>query len=61
MIWPDGYPDESSNAAWVATGRPPLVFDPPGVTGDALVGWADYRGVGKSSRLMGSFEWKRQK
>ena len=29
MIWPDGYPDESSNAAWVATGRPPLVFDPP--------------------------------
>jgi len=30
-------------------------------TGDALVGWADYRGIGKSSRLMGSFEWKRQK
>jgi hypothetical protein len=29
MIWPDGYPDESSNAAWVATGKPPLVFDPP--------------------------------
>jgi len=29
MIWPDGYPDESTNAAWVATGRPPLVFDPP--------------------------------
>ena len=30
-------------------------------TGDALVGWADYRGIGKSSRLMGSFELKRQK
>jgi trehalose utilization protein len=30
MIWPDGYGnDESSNAAWVATGRPKLVFEPP--------------------------------
>src|ERR1044071_4858956 len=30
MLWPDGYGgDESSNAAWVATGRPKLVFDPP--------------------------------
>src|SRR3954452_20408491 len=30
MIWPDGYGgDESSNAAWVATGKPKLVFDPP--------------------------------
>src|SRR5438270_12502960 len=30
MIWPNGYGgDESSNAAWVATGRPKLVFDPP--------------------------------
>jgi hypothetical protein len=30
MIWPDGYgPDESSNAAWVATGRPKLVSEPP--------------------------------
>jgi type 1 glutamine amidotransferase len=29
MIWPDGYPDESSNAAWVATGKPKLNFDPP--------------------------------
>src|ERR1044071_4827531 len=29
MIWPDGYGDEGSNAAWVATGRPKLVFDPP--------------------------------
>src|SRR5689334_9289299 len=30
MIWPDGYGgDESTNAAWVATGRPKLVFDPP--------------------------------
>jgi len=28
MIWPDGYPDETSNAAWVATGRPKLVSDP---------------------------------
>jgi hypothetical protein len=25
------------------------------------VGWADYRGIAKSSRLMGSFELKRQK
>jgi hypothetical protein len=29
MIWPDGYADETSNAAWVATGRPKLVFEPP--------------------------------
>src|SRR5215472_1259358 len=30
MIWPDGYGgDESTNAAWVATGRSKLVFDPP--------------------------------
>ncbi|HYW48816.1 MAG TPA: ThuA domain-containing protein [Bryobacteraceae bacterium] len=30
MLWPDGYGgDESTNAAWVATGRPKLVFDPP--------------------------------
>lgn len=29
MIWPDGYPDETTNAAWVAGGKPPLKFDPP--------------------------------
>jgi len=30
MLWPDGYGgDESSNAGWVATGRPKLVSDPP--------------------------------
>jgi hypothetical protein len=29
MNWPDGYPDETSNAGWVATGKPKLVFDPP--------------------------------
>jgi hypothetical protein len=29
MIWPDGYPDETTNAGWVSTGRPPLTFDPP--------------------------------
>ncbi|MEX2264311.1 MAG: ThuA domain-containing protein [Bryobacteraceae bacterium] len=29
MIWPDGYPDETTNAAWVNTGKPKLVFDPP--------------------------------
>ncbi len=29
MIWPDGYPDESTNAAWVATGRPKLISEPP--------------------------------
>ncbi|MCS7024671.1 MAG: ThuA domain-containing protein [Bryobacteraceae bacterium] len=29
MIWPDGYPDESTNAGWLATGRPALEFDPP--------------------------------
>ena len=29
MIWPDGYPDETTNAAWVATNRPKLVSVPP--------------------------------
>lgn len=29
MIWPEGYPNETTNAAWVATGKPPLKFDPP--------------------------------
>jgi hypothetical protein len=29
MIWPDGYPDESTTAGWVAGGKPPLVSDPP--------------------------------
>lgn len=29
MIWPDGYPSEASNAAWVANGRPELVSEPP--------------------------------
>jgi type 1 glutamine amidotransferase len=28
MIWPDGYPDENTNAAWVATGKPKLVSEP---------------------------------
>src|SRR5450432_3641995 len=28
MLWPNGYSDESSNAAYVATGRPPLVSEP---------------------------------
>jgi len=29
FIWPDGYPDESTNAAWVNTGKPKIVSDPP--------------------------------
>ena len=29
MLWPDGYQDESSNAGYVATGRPPIVSEPP--------------------------------
>jgi hypothetical protein len=33
MIWPDGYPDENTNAAWVATGRPKLVSEPPAPSG----------------------------
>ena len=28
MIWPDGYPDENTNAAWVATGKPKLISEP---------------------------------
>ena len=29
MIWPDGYPDETTNAGWVSTGKPKLVSEPP--------------------------------
>src|SRR5580692_9664082 len=29
MNWPNGYPDESTTAGWVAGGKPPLVSDPP--------------------------------
>lgn len=29
MTWPDGYGDETTNAAWVNTGKPPLKSDPP--------------------------------
>lgn len=29
MIWPDGYPDETTNAAWVNTGKPEMISDPP--------------------------------
>lgn len=29
MTWPDGYSDENSNAGYVATGKPPIVSDPP--------------------------------
>ncbi len=29
MIWPEGYPDEGTNAAWVNQGRTRLVSDPP--------------------------------
>jgi hypothetical protein len=29
MIWPDGYPDESSNAGYVHTGSPAIVSEPP--------------------------------
>jgi hypothetical protein len=29
MIWPDGYPDESTNAGWLTSGKPKLVSEPP--------------------------------
>jgi hypothetical protein len=29
MNWPDGYPDQSTNAGWVAAGKPTIVSDPP--------------------------------
>ena len=46
MIWPDGYGgDESTNAAWVATNRPKLVFDPtaPGKSEAAILDQAGAR------------------
>ncbi len=33
MIWPEGYPDETSNAGWVATNKPKLNSDPPPAMG----------------------------
>lgn len=29
MNWPDGYPDQSTNAGWVAAGKPTIISDPP--------------------------------
>lgn len=29
MAWPDGYPDEGTNAGWVNGGKVPLVSEPP--------------------------------
>jgi hypothetical protein len=29
MIWPDGYPDESSNAGWHSSGSPKMISEPP--------------------------------
>jgi hypothetical protein len=29
MTWPDGYPDETSNAGWVGTGSPKIISVPP--------------------------------
>ncbi|MBI3684419.1 MAG: ThuA domain-containing protein [Acidobacteria bacterium] len=29
MTWPDGYPDESTNAAYVGQGKPKIVSEPP--------------------------------
>ena len=29
MIWPDGYPNEATNAGWFTSGKPELVSDPP--------------------------------
>ena len=29
MNWPDGYPDETTNAGWLTSGKPKMVSDPP--------------------------------
>jgi hypothetical protein len=29
MIWPNGYPDESTNAGYLRTGSPPIASEPP--------------------------------
>lgn len=29
MVWPDGYPNERTNAGWLATGSPELISEPP--------------------------------
>lgn len=51
MIWPEGYGgDESTNAAWVATGRPKLTFDPPVVSPKAKPEFWIKPGQGKAVR-----------
>ena len=29
MSWPNGYPDETTNAGWLRSGQPKLISDPP--------------------------------
>ena len=50
MIWPDGYPDENTNAAWVATGKPELKSDPPVPKGTTKPQFWIQPGQGKSVR-----------
>lgn len=35
MVWPEGYPNERTNAAWLATGTPELISQPPVPATDA--------------------------
>ncbi|MBK9166525.1 MAG: ThuA domain-containing protein [Bryobacterales bacterium] len=50
MIWPDGYPDENTNAAWVATGKPELKSDPPVPKGTTKAQYWIQPGQGKAVR-----------
>ncbi|MBI1353760.1 MAG: ThuA domain-containing protein [Acidobacteria bacterium] len=48
MIWPDGYPNETTNAAWVATGKPELKSEPPVDVGDPKPAFWMQPGQGKA-------------
>ena len=48
MIWPDGYPNETTNAAWVATGKPELKSDPPVDVGNPKPAFWIQPGQGKA-------------
>ena len=59
MIWPDGYPDESTNAGWVATGKPKLISDPAVPATDAKSAFWMKPEQGKAVRNFGIMAGRR--
>ena len=60
MLWPDGYADESSNAGYVATGRPPIVSEPPVPKTEAKQQFWITTGQGKAVRQFSTGDFTKQ-